>query len=126
MRKAAKRFTFKRRIDYVKFYVSLIEAMSPLRRLSNKEMDVIAAFVALDKGFVAKFSTPYRRKVREQLYMSDSQMSNILKGLRESQVITEDEFGELHLHPAYQPPVDGAELTLKLEPPWESQEKING
>lgn len=117
--KASKDFTFTRRVDYTKFYISLVEALSPLKRMSAREAEVIAAFVAYSDHPTPRFSTPYRRKVREELGISESQLSNILKSLKGSGVLSEDSVGEMYLHPAYVPPPHGVELALKLIPSWE-------
>jgi hypothetical protein len=121
MQKASRTFTFRGRIDYVKFYIYLVQALSPMKKMSDKEVEVVSAFVASSDKFAPRFSTPYRKRVRKELEMSESQMSNILKNLKSSGVLFEDSVGEILLHPAYIPPYQGAELNLKLVTEWETQ-----
>lgn len=122
--KASRTFTFTGRLDYARFYIALIEALSPLKRMSMRESEVAAAFVAVSDNLAPRFSTPYRKRVREELNLSESQLSNILKSLRESGVLKEDSVGELFMHPSYVPPPNGAEITLNMETRWEQASGI--
>jgi hypothetical protein len=90
--------------------------------MSLRESEVAAAFVAVSENLAPRFSTPYRKKVREELNLSESQLSNILKSLRESGVLKEDSVGELFMHPSYVPPPNGAEITLNMETLWHQEE----
>ena len=112
----ARAFDFKERIDYAKMYVNIIESMSPNKKLSPREVDVVAAFASIDDEWSegARFTTAYRMYVKEKLGMSDSQMSTILRGLQEMGVIGETKLGIKYLQPVYIPPRGGVQINLTL------------
>lgn len=115
MQSKAKRFTFLDKHTYIRMYVRIVEAISPLDVLTSREIDVLSMFLSFE-GEVAeqsRFSGNFRKVAMDKLGMKTAQMTNILKELRKKEVIRK-EGGIDTVHPLYIPPSDGVELNLIL------------
>lgn len=79
MEKIQKGLTLTKEEYYVK-HLSIINPMFPIE-LSKKEIEVLAAFLALDKAIVEDdyFNSLARKKVREKLNLKAGGLSNYLR-----------------------------------------------
>lgn len=120
MQSKIKRFTFLDKQSYIRLYIRIVEAISPLEVLTSREIDVLSTFLSF-QGEVAeksRFSGNFRKEAMEILDMRTAQMTNILKDLREKGIITKSE-GRDVVHPLYIPPAEGVELKLILHEPFQ-------
>lgn len=117
MLKRKKTFTFQDRVDYIKLYIRIFQAISPDELMTSREIDVLATFLSYD-GYVAetaRFSRSFRSETMKRLDMSPAQLSNIITSLKEKEVILEDQAGELYVDPTYIPgTMDGMEISFIL------------
>lgn len=118
MQSKAKSFTFLDRQSYIRLYIRIVEAISPLEVLTSREIDVLSTFLSFqgDVADKSRFSGNFRKEAMEILDMRTAQMTNILKELRGKGIITKKE-GRDSVHPLYVPPSDGVELNLILHGP---------
>jgi|VirMetMinimDraft_7_1064189.scaffolds.fasta_scaffold03147_12 DNA-binding MarR family transcriptional regulator len=68
--------------EYYKKHLSIINPMFPVQ-LVKKEIEVLAAFLALDEALVEDdyFNTVARKKVRETLNLTAGNLSNYLRSM---------------------------------------------
>ena len=117
MLKRKKTFTFTERVDYIKLYIKILQAIDPGELMTSRELDVLATFLSFD-GYVAqtaRFSRSFRKEAMRQLNMSPAQLTNILKELTRKEVIREDQAGELYVDMSYIPgSMEGMEISYIL------------
>ncbi len=93
MLKRKKTFTFKDRVDFIKLYIRIFQAISPDELMTSREIDVLATFLSYD-GYVAqtsRFSRSFRKETMKRLDMLPAQLSNIITSLKEKEVLLEDQ-----------------------------------
>ncbi len=68
--------------EYYKFHLNVLNAVLSVK-LTEKELDVLAAFMSLDKKIIQDdiFNLMARKKVRELLNLSSAGLGNYLKSL---------------------------------------------
>ena len=74
--------------DYYRTHLAIINGVLPAK-LTNREMDVLAGFMRL-KGDIKDnpFSTSGRKIVRDRLGITGSNLSNLLRSLKQKQIVT--------------------------------------
>lgn len=80
--------------DYHKFHLSIINPLfKDELRLSEKELEVLAAFMSLDKSITIgdMFNTYARKLVKEELGLSAGGLSNHLRSLIDKEFLSKDE-----------------------------------
>jgi DNA-binding MarR family transcriptional regulator len=77
--------------DYYITHLRIINSLLPVR-LSDKEIEVLAAFMSLDKSITEGncFNSVARKKVQLLLNLSPAGLSNHLKSMLKKQFITEN------------------------------------
>lgn len=79
------------RNTYYEVHLQLINALFPVK-LTPKEIEVLARFMALD-GDIAKdrFGTSARKLIKEQLKLSDGGLGNYLKSFKEKGFVIDND-----------------------------------
>lgn len=101
---------------YFEKHLAIINPLLP-EQMTNKEIEVIAAFLTLE-GELGKhiFSTTGRKLVRDKLQLSNGGLSNYIKALKIKNFILEDNNGELFILDILKPEraLQGYQFKLKL------------
>lgn len=104
--------------DYYKMHLNIINTLLPEQsRMVNKEIEVLAAFMSLDKNITEEdmFNTLARKQVKAKLNLSAGGLGNHLKSLIEKKHLSKNEItGRITVNPAIIPeePVQGYQIKL--------------
>ena len=88
--------------DYYKTHLGIVNALLPVK-MTTKEIEVVAAFMALDASVVEddRFNTLARKKVKDKLKLSPGGLSNYLKALIEKGLLNKSSVtGKITIHEA--------------------------
>lgn len=114
------------REDYFKMHLNIINTLvSEKEKMVNKEIEVLAAFLSLDKNIIEEdmFNTLARKQVKAKLgNMSAGGLGNHLKSLIEKKHLSKNEItGKITVNPAIIPqePIQGYQIKL-IEIPQEN------
>jgi hypothetical protein len=99
---------------YIK-HLQIINQLLPVS-ITNKELEVLAAFMALDGNVVKKdrFGTTARKLIKEKLNLSDGGLGNYLKALRKKKFIHYNEFNVLEANKYLFPEQDSQGYNIKI------------
>lgn len=80
-------------INYYKTHLNILCSVLPVK-LSDKEVEVLANFMSLDKELTKDdmFNTEARRRVKEKSDLSSGGLANHLKSMITKGFVTKDEF----------------------------------
>ena len=101
---------------YFQSHLEIINSFFPVR-LTPKEIEFLSAFMNKEGELVkeGRFNTIIRKKVKEELGLSDGGMGNYVKSLKEKGAIKEDSEGKLDVNPILFPNKKEQYYQFKLE-----------
>lgn len=78
-------------IKYIQMYIDILNVFLP-KKLTGKEVEVIATFLSLSEGIIEKdmFNSYARNLVKEEMGLSAAGLSNYLKSLVEKGFLIKD------------------------------------
>lgn len=106
------------REEYFKMHLSIINTLAKdEEKMVNKEMEVLAAFLSLDKSITDEdmFNTLARKQVKEKMKLSAGGLGNHLKSLITKKHLSKNEItGRITVKPAIIPqePMQGYQIKL--------------
>ena len=119
------------REEFFKMHLSIINTLAKdEEKMVNKEMEVLAAFLSLDKSITDEdmFNTLARKQVKVKLgNMSAGGLGNHLKSLIEKNHLYKNEItGRITVNPAIIPeePIQGYQIKLWILTPLPNQENV--
>lgn len=101
--------------EYYKKHLQIINPLLP-KQLTQKELEVLAGFMALDGDIVKKdrFGTTARKIIKDRLSLSDGGLGNYLKALKEKSFIFKNEFNVLEAQSMLFPEKDWQGYQFKI------------
>ena len=102
--------------DYYSMHLNIVNAILPVK-LTQKEIEVLAGFMALDKGLTKEgyFNSVARKIVRTKLGLSPAGLSNHLGEMITKNFLTKDDItNEIKIKVFLLPEDDGQGYQLKL------------
>lgn len=102
-------------VKYVQTYLEVINIFLP-KKLTGKEMEVIATFLSLPKIIVKDdmFNSYARGFVREKMRISHAGLANYLKSLTDKGFLVKDDKGKIRLRRLLKPEGDSQNFSINI------------